>query len=51
MPTALILDLDEDGLSPPDFMIVHSLSAETTAHNAPLELHAFPPWHIRLTEI
>lgn len=41
----------EDGLSPPDFMIVHSLTSEATSQKVPLELHGFPPWHIRLTEI
>ncbi|KAJ3551042.1 hypothetical protein NMY22_g43 [Coprinellus aureogranulatus] len=42
---------NEDGLSPPDFMIVHPLSTENTSRKSPLELHGFPPWHIRLTEI
>lgn len=37
----------EDGLSAPDFLIVHSVHPSCT----PLELHGFPPWHIRLTEI
>ncbi|TFK20146.1 hypothetical protein FA15DRAFT_721470 [Coprinopsis marcescibilis] len=41
----------EHGLSPPDFMIVHSFDAEDTHRRVPLELINFPPWHIRLTEI
>lgn len=40
----------EDGISPPDFMIVHCLNP-FQRHRSPLELHGFPPWHIRLTEI
>jgi undecaprenyl pyrophosphate synthase len=37
----------ESGLPAPDLMIVHSTSCE----HRPLELHGFPPWQIRLTEI
>ncbi|KAK2461948.1 hypothetical protein APHAL10511_006411 [Amanita phalloides] len=40
---------NDSGLSPPDFMIVHSIDPHES--KAPLELHGFPPWHIRLTEI
>jgi dehydrodolichyl diphosphate syntase complex subunit NUS1 len=40
----------DDGLCPPDFMIVHCLNP-FQRHQSPLELHGFPPWHIRLTEI
>ena len=41
--------LDEDGLSSPDFMIVHPIGPDPST--SALELHGFPPWHIRLTEI
>jgi dehydrodolichyl diphosphate syntase complex subunit NUS1 len=38
------------GLPAPEFMIIHSISPST--HNpTPIELHGFPPWQIRLTEI
>ncbi|KAJ7293537.1 hypothetical protein C8J57DRAFT_1269285 [Mycena rebaudengoi] len=37
-------------LSPPDFLILHDLRPSTHLL-APLELHGFPPWHVRLTEI
>lgn len=38
------------GLSEPDFMIVHPLTPPRSRAE-PLELHGFPPWQIRLTEI
>ncbi|KAL1736977.1 hypothetical protein EV714DRAFT_240682 [Schizophyllum commune] len=38
------------GLSEPDFMIVHPLTPPKSRAE-PLELHGFPPWQIRLTEI
>jgi len=38
------------GLASPDFLIVHSVS-HSLVKQMPLELHGFPPWHIRLTEI
>ncbi|KAF5313078.1 hypothetical protein D9619_003537 [Psilocybe cf. subviscida] len=41
---------DESGLLPPDFMIVHPIDCSYSPP-APPELHGFPPWHIRLTEI
>lgn len=41
---------DDEGLSSPDFMIVHPIGFSRTTYS-PLELHGFPPWHIRLTEI
>ncbi|KAF9480983.1 hypothetical protein BDN70DRAFT_992226 [Pholiota conissans] len=41
---------DDGGLSSPDFMIIHSLDYSYSSP-APTELHGFPPWHIRLTEI
>jgi dehydrodolichyl diphosphate syntase complex subunit NUS1 len=41
---------DESGLSPPDFMIVHPIDCSYSPP-APPELHGFPPWHVRLTEI
>ncbi|KAF8585534.1 hypothetical protein K439DRAFT_1615828 [Ramaria rubella] len=37
----------ESGFPPPDLIIVHSLYPST----APLELHGFPPWQTRLSEI
>jgi dehydrodolichyl diphosphate syntase complex subunit NUS1 len=37
----------DSSLSSPDFLILHS----TYSSHTPLELHGFPPWHIRLTEI
>jgi len=48
-------DMDEllendSGLSSPDFMVVHPINP-LQYNRTPLELHAFPPWHIRLTEI
>ncbi|KAJ7169840.1 hypothetical protein C8R46DRAFT_1090214 [Mycena filopes] len=36
-------------LSAPDFLIVHHLRPSN--YPTPLELHGFPPWQIRLTEI
>lgn len=44
-PTTIVVA--DNGLSSPDFMIVHY----THVPHTPLELHGFPPWHIRLTEI
>lgn len=44
-----LLDND-DGLSSPDFMIIHPINP-LQYNRTPLELHGFPPWHIRLTEI
>ncbi|KAF9535427.1 hypothetical protein CPB83DRAFT_754001 [Crepidotus variabilis] len=41
---------DEDGLSSPDFMIVHHLRSPRQL-STPLELYGFPPWHVRLTEL
>ncbi|KAF5374788.1 hypothetical protein D9758_000332 [Tetrapyrgos nigripes] len=38
------------GLSPPDFMIIHPIHP-SKYNRFPLELHGFPPWQIRLTEI
>jgi len=38
----------EHGLPPPDLMIVHDMSA--SGQKKTLELHAFPPWQMRLTE-
>ncbi|KAF8642412.1 hypothetical protein AX16_009677 [Volvariella volvacea WC 439] len=38
------------GLSEPDFMIVHPTTLQT-AKKLPPELHGFPPWQIRLTEL
>jgi len=54
MPDITVDSLDtllecDSGLVPPDFMIVHSINPPDA--EAPLELHGFPPWHIRLTEI
>lgn len=40
----------KDGLPPPDFMIVHPMSP-SKYNRTPLELHGFPPWQTRLTEI
>ncbi|KXN90070.1 Nogo-B receptor [Leucoagaricus sp. SymC.cos] len=40
----------DSGLSSPDFMIVHPINP-MQYNRTPLELHGFPPWHIRLTEI
>ncbi|GJJ08812.1 hypothetical protein Clacol_003031 [Clathrus columnatus] len=37
----------ESGFTPPDLLIVYLLYPST----APLETHAYPPWHIRLSEI
>jgi len=43
--------LDSDSALPsPDLMIVHPLSS-SHYNQTPLELHGYPPWHIRLTEI
>ncbi|CAA7265845.1 unnamed protein product [Cyclocybe aegerita] len=41
---------DEDTLSSPDFMIIHHIASSNLLPTPP-ELHGFPPWHIRLTEI
>lgn len=38
------------GYGPPDLMIVHNV-AVPKRQSAPLELHSFPPWQVRLTEI
>ncbi|KAJ3823585.1 hypothetical protein EV361DRAFT_489522 [Lentinula raphanica] len=38
------------GLSPPDFMIIHPVHP-SKYHRSPIELHGYPPWQIRLTEI
>jgi len=46
----MIITTDEDGLSSPDFMIIHHLTASCRV-SAPPELHGFPPWQLRLTEI
>jgi len=40
----------KDGLSPPDFMIIHPVHP-SKYHRTPIELHGYPPWQIRLTEI
>ncbi|EMD42111.1 hypothetical protein CERSUDRAFT_79718 [Gelatoporia subvermispora B] len=40
----------EHGFPPPDLMIVRSLTPRKH-YKVPLELHGFPPWQIRLTEI
>ncbi|KAH9486977.1 hypothetical protein JR316_0001043 [Psilocybe cubensis] len=45
-----ILEGKDDGLSSPDFMIIHPIESSSNIL-APPELHGFPPWHIRLTEI
>lgn len=39
----------DSALSEPDFTIVRAV--EPNYVKAPLELHGFPPWHLRLTEI
>ncbi|GLB36110.1 putative dolichol biosynthetic process [Lyophyllum shimeji] len=44
-----ILESD-DALSSPDLMIVHPINS-LRYNRTPLELHGYPPWHIRLTEI
>ena len=38
------------GYGPPDLMIVHNVTVPKR-QSAPLELHSFPPWQVRLTEI
>ena len=38
----------DNGVSSPDFMIVHPPLYQ---NKTPLELHGYPPWHIRLTEM
>jgi len=38
------------GYSPPDLMIVHNVTVPRR-QSVPLELHSFPPWQVRLTEI
>ncbi|KAK0446408.1 uncharacterized protein EV420DRAFT_1767786 [Desarmillaria tabescens] len=40
----------KDGVPPPDFMIVHPMSP-SKYNRTPPELHGFPPWQTRLTEI
>ncbi|KAJ4486076.1 hypothetical protein J3R30DRAFT_3281846, partial [Lentinula aciculospora] len=40
----------KNGLSPPDFMIIHPIHP-SKYHRSPIELHGYPPWQIRLTEI
>ncbi|KAK0208053.1 hypothetical protein DFS33DRAFT_1379621 [Desarmillaria ectypa] len=40
----------KEGLPPPDLMIVHPMSP-SKYNRTPLELHGFPPWQTRLTEI
>lgn len=42
---------NEDGLSSPDFMIVQPINSDPSIYSTAIELHGFPPWHIRLTEI
>jgi len=37
-------------LSSPDFMIIHPVNP-LHYNRTPMELHGYPPWHIRLTEI
>ncbi|KAF8078668.1 hypothetical protein FPV67DRAFT_71058 [Lyophyllum atratum] len=37
-------------LSSPDFMIIHPINPRHY-NRTPVELHGYPPWHIRLTEI
>ncbi|KAH8835304.1 hypothetical protein DL96DRAFT_1702302 [Flagelloscypha sp. PMI_526] len=37
------------GMPSPDFMLVHSLCSTTSRSS--MELHGFPPWQIRLTEL
>ncbi|KAG6831228.1 hypothetical protein H0H92_012025 [Tricholoma furcatifolium] len=46
---ANLLEL-HDSPVPPDFMIVHSLDSSQDL-SSPLELHGYPPWQVRLTEI
>jgi len=38
------------GYGPPDLMIVHNVTVPKR-QSTPLELHSFPPWQVRLTEI
>ncbi|KAJ3799905.1 hypothetical protein GGU11DRAFT_460656 [Lentinula aff. detonsa] len=40
----------KNGLSPPDLMIIHPVHP-SKYHRSPIELHGYPPWQIRLTEI
>jgi len=40
----------DHALSSPDFMIIHPINP-LDYNRTPLELHGYPPWHIRLTEI
>ncbi|KIK70941.1 hypothetical protein GYMLUDRAFT_52117 [Collybiopsis luxurians FD-317 M1] len=40
----------QNGLSPPDFMIIHPVHP-SKYHRSPIELHGYPPWQVRLTEI
>lgn len=41
---------NKDGLSSPDFMIVQRINLDPSIYSTAIELHGFPPWHIRLTE-
>ncbi|KAF8898791.1 hypothetical protein BD779DRAFT_1666575 [Infundibulicybe gibba] len=40
----------EHGFPPPDFLILQPMTPDMDTR-LPLELHGFPPWHIKLTEI
>jgi len=40
----------KNGLTPPDFMIIQPVHP-SKYHRSPIELHGYPPWQIRLTEI
>ncbi|KAI0048374.1 hypothetical protein FA95DRAFT_1474106, partial [Auriscalpium vulgare] len=40
----------EDGMPPPDLVVVHHITAPKY-ESPPLELHGFPPWQSRLTEL
>ncbi|KAF9270108.1 hypothetical protein L218DRAFT_992768 [Marasmius fiardii PR-910] len=50
IPTLESLIEGGDGFPPVDFMIVHPLNP-STYNRSPLELHGFPPWQMRLTEL
>ncbi|ELU41810.1 PaRep2b domain-containing protein [Rhizoctonia solani AG-1 IA] len=45
----LIFDVFQAKLQSPDMLLVHSMAPGL--FKRPLELHAFPPWQIRLTEM
>ncbi|KAF5384894.1 hypothetical protein D9615_001488 [Tricholomella constricta] len=45
-----LLESADHTLSSPDFMIIHPINP-IHYNETPLELHGYPPWHIRLTEI